>query len=197
MRRTTRCSSDASRRAGQPGRPHVMRMDFPSGATFRPGVQFYCAGFDRFALKFPDSWLASVGIRRRHPPLGARIAGSCCCWRGLSYRLHLVTRQGRRLIKDMIPTPKDARDMAAQRLLLDRRTKGKPKFGRFGYAEKMEYWAVLWGTIIMGATGLMIWFKLGAPTGCRVGRLMSPRPFIIRSHSGLPAIVVCILPRHF
>ena len=24
----------------------------------------------------------------------------------------------------------------------------------------MEYWAVLWGTIIMGVTGLMIWFKL-------------------------------------
>jgi adenylate kinase len=25
----------------------------------------------------------------------------------------------------------------------------------------MEYWAVVWGTVIMGATGLMIWFKLG------------------------------------
>ena len=36
----------------------------------------------------------------------------------------------------------------------------KPKIGRFGYAEKMEYWAVVWGTIIMGVTGLMIWFKL-------------------------------------
>ena len=36
----------------------------------------------------------------------------------------------------------------------------KPKIGRFGYAEKMEYWAVLWGTVIMGVTGLMIWFKL-------------------------------------
>jgi hypothetical protein len=24
----------------------------------------------------------------------------------------------------------------------------------------MEYWAVVWGTIIMGATGLMIWFKM-------------------------------------
>ena len=23
----------------------------------------------------------------------------------------------------------------------------------------MEYWAVVWGTIIMGVTGLMIWFK--------------------------------------
>ncbi len=25
----------------------------------------------------------------------------------------------------------------------------------------MEYWAVVWGTVIMGVTGLMIWFKLG------------------------------------
>ena len=24
----------------------------------------------------------------------------------------------------------------------------------------MEYWAVIWGTIIMGASGLMVWFKL-------------------------------------
>jgi cytochrome b subunit of formate dehydrogenase len=24
----------------------------------------------------------------------------------------------------------------------------------------MEYWAVIWGTIIMGATGLAIWFKI-------------------------------------
>jgi cytochrome b subunit of formate dehydrogenase len=36
----------------------------------------------------------------------------------------------------------------------------KPRIGRFGYAEKMEYWAVVWGTIIMGATGLAIWFKM-------------------------------------
>ena len=36
----------------------------------------------------------------------------------------------------------------------------KPQIGRFGYAEKMEYWAVVWGTIIMGATGLAIWFKI-------------------------------------
>src|ERR1051326_1777162 len=26
----------------------------------------------------------------------------------------------------------------------------------------MEYWAVIWGIIIMGATGLAIWFKLDA-----------------------------------
>jgi hypothetical protein len=37
---------------------------------------------------------------------------------------------------------------------------GKPKFARFGYAEKMEYWAVVWGTIIMGGAGLAIWLKM-------------------------------------
>ena len=38
----------------------------------------------------------------------------------------------------------------------------RPKIARFGYAEKAEYWAVVWGTLVMGLTGLMIWFKLGA-----------------------------------
>ena len=35
-----------------------------------------------------------------------------------------------------------------------------PQIRRFGYAEKMEYWAVVWGTLIMGLTGLMMWFQL-------------------------------------
>jgi cytochrome b subunit of formate dehydrogenase len=36
----------------------------------------------------------------------------------------------------------------------------KPAMARFGYAEKLEYWAVVWGSIIMGITGLMIWFQI-------------------------------------
>jgi formate dehydrogenase subunit gamma len=35
-----------------------------------------------------------------------------------------------------------------------------PKFDRFTFEEKAEYWALIWGTIIMGATGLMQWFPL-------------------------------------
>ena len=30
-------------------------------------------------------------------------------------------------------------------------------YGRYNYAEKMEYLAVVWGTIIMGITGFMMW----------------------------------------
>jgi formate dehydrogenase subunit gamma len=35
-----------------------------------------------------------------------------------------------------------------------------PQFDRFSFEEKAEYWALIWGTIVMGATGLMQWFPL-------------------------------------
>ena len=31
---------------------------------------------------------------------------------------------------------------------------------RFNYAEKAEYWALVWGTALMGLTGIMIWAKV-------------------------------------
>jgi cytochrome b subunit of formate dehydrogenase len=37
-----------------------------------------------------------------------------------------------------------------------------PKFERFTYWEKFDYWAVLWGTLLMGAAGLVLWFPMAA-----------------------------------
>jgi cytochrome b subunit of formate dehydrogenase len=34
-----------------------------------------------------------------------------------------------------------------------------PHFSRFNFIEKFEYWALVWGSIIMGITGLCLWFK--------------------------------------
>jgi formate dehydrogenase gamma subunit len=34
----------------------------------------------------------------------------------------------------------------------------KPAFGRYDYRQKFEYWAVVWGTVIMALTGLIMWF---------------------------------------
>jgi cytochrome b subunit of formate dehydrogenase len=36
--------------------------------------------------------------------------------------------------------------------------KVKPKLDRFSYIEKSEYWALVWGNIVMVATGLILWF---------------------------------------
>ncbi|MEJ2209832.1 MAG: hypothetical protein P8129_12440, partial [Anaerolineae bacterium] len=35
--------------------------------------------------------------------------------------------------------------------------KSAAREGRYTFAEKLEYWAVIWGTVVMGATGFMLW----------------------------------------
>lgn len=35
--------------------------------------------------------------------------------------------------------------------------KHKAKYGRYSYVEKMEYLALVWGTVLMGVTGFMMW----------------------------------------
>ena len=35
----------------------------------------------------------------------------------------------------------------------------EPKFAKFNYAEKMEYWAFMWGTMVMALSGFLLWFN--------------------------------------
>lgn len=39
-------------------------------------------------------------------------------------------------------------------------TRERPQFGRFTYAEKMEYFALVWGTLVMVITGMALWFEV-------------------------------------
>jgi cytochrome b subunit of formate dehydrogenase len=34
----------------------------------------------------------------------------------------------------------------------------RPRFGRFTYWEKFDYWAVFWGMLVIGSSGLLLWF---------------------------------------
>ncbi|MGH9873870.1 MAG: cytochrome b/b6 domain-containing protein, partial [Pyrinomonadaceae bacterium] len=115
-----------------------------------------------FALQYPDSWLAwflgGEALRR----VIHRIAAVVMMLVGIYHLLYLgLTKEGRLWVKDMLPQIKDIKDVIGNFAYYLGIKKAKPKIARFGYAEKAEYWAVVWGTIIMGLTGLMIWFKLG------------------------------------
>ncbi len=61
---------------------------------------------------------------------------------------------------DMLPELKDATDIVDVFAYYLGFSSKKPQFKRFNYAEKMEYWALVWGTFVMALTGLMIWFKV-------------------------------------
>jgi cytochrome b subunit of formate dehydrogenase len=115
-----------------------------------------------FAHKFPDSWFAeALGMGERLRSITHRTAGVILIGAGIYHLFYLaVTREGRRLIRDFVPAPKDAFDAWGTMRYYLGLSKDKPKFGRFSYAEKAEYWALVWGTALMGVTGIMLWAKV-------------------------------------
>ncbi|MCF7957200.1 MAG: cytochrome b/b6 domain-containing protein [Phycisphaerae bacterium] len=57
----------------------------------------------------------------------------------------------------MLFSPRDFMQMGHQIIYLLCLTKTRPKWGRFSLEEKFEYFGVLWGTILLGVTGLIMW----------------------------------------
>ncbi len=125
-------------------------------------MSFTVLAITGFALKFPDSWIGRMlGWSEPFRRWSHRVAGVALLVVGAYHLVYvLFTKEGRQLVKDFFPRWQDAKDLFGNLLYLVGLNHRKPPIGRFGYAEKMEYWAVIWGTIIMGVSGLMIWFKL-------------------------------------
>jgi formate dehydrogenase gamma subunit len=116
-----------------------------------------------FALQYPDSVLAwLLGSNEYLRRITHRVAAVVMLVVGIYHIGYLaLTKDGRRWVRDMVPRVKDVKDLLGNFAYYLGLRSIKPKIARFGYAEKAEYWAVIWGTFIMGLTGLMIWFKIG------------------------------------
>jgi cytochrome b subunit of formate dehydrogenase/mono/diheme cytochrome c family protein len=71
---------------------------------------------------------------------------------GLLYRVYV-----RRVSWTMLPGLKDFKDLYQDLLAYFGVSKHKARYGRYSYAEKMEYLAVVWGIVIMALTGFMMW----------------------------------------
>ncbi len=69
----------------------------------------------------------------------------------------ILSRDGRRDFILLIPMPKDIRDAVQNIRYFLGKTADKPRFGRFSYIEKFDYWAVYWGCIIMIGSGAFLW----------------------------------------
>jgi len=120
--------------------------------------------FTGFMLKFPDVWWVK-GIRD--------IWTDAFIYRGLFHRIAAVTmilvsfyhlyyilftKRGKQLIRDLLPKYQDLIDAISVAKYNLGISNVKPKLDRFSYIEKAEYWALIWGTILMTVTGLILWF---------------------------------------
>jgi cytochrome b subunit of formate dehydrogenase len=123
---------------------------------------FFVLVLTGFALKYPDSWFASfLSLGERVRGFTHRVAGIILIGVGVYHVFYLaLSRDGRKLFRDFMPGPGDARDVVAVlKHYLGLQT-DRPTFGRFSYAEKAEYWALVWGLIVMATTGIMLWAKI-------------------------------------
>jgi cytochrome b subunit of formate dehydrogenase len=115
-----------------------------------------------FALISPFSRVADfIGFTDPVRRIVHRIAGATLIATGIYHLFYvLLTGNGRNTIKALLPRPKDASDAWDTLRYHLRLSKKKPAFARFSYGEKFEYWALVWGTIVMAITGLMAWFQV-------------------------------------
>jgi formate dehydrogenase gamma subunit len=117
-----------------------------------------------FALRYPDAWWVGIffGDEPGSPMRGLlhRIAGIVCVVAGIYHILYvLFTRRGHDQLKHLVPRPQDAKDMISLMKFDLGLAKEAPKFGRYSYIEKIEYFGAIWGTAVMTVTGFVLWYN--------------------------------------
>jgi cytochrome b subunit of formate dehydrogenase len=74
------------------------------------------------------------------------------------HMIYLTTLRGRKFLGDMLPVRLDFKFFLERILYNLKLREHTPRLKRFSYVEKAEYWALVWGTVVMIFTGLMLWF---------------------------------------
>jgi cytochrome b subunit of formate dehydrogenase len=128
-------------------------------------VSFIVLAITGFALTFPEAaWvrgLAAMGLDETVRGWVHRAAGVVFAVASVVHVVYVIASpHGRYAFGRMIPRLRDLRD-ARQNLLYQLGiVKTPPRYDRWDYTMKIEYWALAWGGFVMLATGLMLWFKV-------------------------------------
>ncbi|MBI2885148.1 MAG: cytochrome b/b6 domain-containing protein [Candidatus Omnitrophica bacterium] len=123
-------------------------------------VAFLLLAYTGFALTSPQAWWASPFLGRVDwRSFGHRAAAVVFCGLALYHLGYvLLTSRGRHHVRALLPRRIDLVQpwqMLAYYLGWRRE---RPVFARYSYIEKAEYWALVWGSVIMAVTGgMMTW----------------------------------------
>lgn len=117
-----------------------------------------------FALTFPESWWAAPIVQwegqMRFRATSHRVAAVVLIASIVYHAVHLlVSRRDRIILRRLIPDIKDVTDLWGVLRYNLGLTAERPRFGMFSYAEKLEYLAYLWGSVVMVVTGFLLWFE--------------------------------------
>jgi len=116
-----------------------------------------------FALKFPDAWWVWVlnvfGIHEQARSVIHRVAAVFLLYVTFHHTLFvLFTKRGKEELRGLWPNLQDFKDLILNIKFHLGLSKENPKYDQYDYTEKAEYWALVWGTLAMAATGFVLWF---------------------------------------
>lgn len=117
------------------------------------------------------------------------IIGTIYHFVAVAYRLYV-----RRVAMTMLPGLQDVKDGLQALGHNVGLVKTPPRMGRYNFGEKVEYWAVIWGTVVMVLTGFMLWNPI-ATTSFLPGQFI---PAAKAAHGGEALLaVLSIVTWHF
>jgi cytochrome b subunit of formate dehydrogenase len=127
-------------------------------------ISFSTLTWTGFALVYPDHWWARPLLiwENQWPVRGTVHRISAVIMVAVSVIHVIALMRSERLRKHwytLFPKVRDIREgMQMMAYNLGLRSK-RPVLSSHSYIEKAEYWAVVWGTLVMVATGFLLWFS--------------------------------------
>lgn len=145
--------------------PTILRMSLEarvSHAFFL--TSFIALAYTGFAIMYPGAWWVApvrwISHAESFRGVLHRVAGVIMIVVTLWHTcIILLTRRGRHELGHFLPRLGDVRDLRDNVLFFMGKRAHRARFGRYGYVEKFEYWALVWGTGVMVVTGLVLWFQ--------------------------------------
>lgn len=150
---------------------HVLRMNrFELVSHLILFISFTLLVITGFALKYPETfwarWIFELGVTEAVRGFIHRLAAVVMTLNMIIFVIYMFTAQrGKCLFKESLPRKVDFTDFfKSVKYYLGIQKEGHgPKFGVFNFAEKFEFWALMWGTVVMVVTGLILWFPKAMP----------------------------------
>lgn len=116
-----------------------------------------------FMLAYPETWwsrlLVDMGVTESIRRWAHRVSAILMMISSIYHLWWIIfAARGRDEIRRMAPGIADVRHVIQNMRFHLGQTDQRPAFGKYDYPAKAEYWALVWGTVIMALTGLILWF---------------------------------------
>lgn len=163
LRKLVRMRGGGPRRPGGrefPGRPNVRMLVFERIEHALLVISFVTLAWTGFALKYSDQWWARPSLFESGNvrSIVHRVAAVVFMSVTLAHLISLIVSRGlRRHWMELLPKAQDAREALANFTYNVGLRSAPPGRSAHSYMEKAEYWAVVWGALVMIVTGVMLW----------------------------------------